>query len=186
MTMKKVTMMVIMLASTMATTFGQSFMTRTGKISFNATAPSSPEKIEAVNNEVANILDAKSGALVFQVPVKSFKFERELMQEHFNENYMESDKFPRADFKGTITNVADVNFGKDGTYNAKVSGKMTMHGVTKDVNTSGTITVQGNTIKAAAKFSLKLADYGINVPSVVADKVGKEARIALESTLSKK
>jgi len=78
-------------------------MTRTGKISFNASAPSSPEKIEAINNEVANIIDAKRGEVIFQGPIKSFKFEKELMQEHFNENYMESDKYPRSDFKGTIT-----------------------------------------------------------------------------------
>ena len=91
-------------------------MTRTGKISFNASAKKSLEKIEAVNNEVANILDSKTGEIVFQLPVKSFKFERELMQEHFNENYMESDKYPKAEFRGNITNAGDINFSKDGTY----------------------------------------------------------------------
>jgi len=166
--------------------FAQTFMTRTGKISFNATTPGSPEKIEGVNNEVANIIDAKTGNIVFQLPVKSFKFERELMQEHFNENYMESDKYPRAEFKGAITNMNEVNFAKDGTYNAKVTGNLNIHGVTKEITVPGTITVKGNTIKAATKFTIKLQDYNITIPGVVADKIAKEAVIRLESDLVKK
>jgi polyisoprenoid-binding protein YceI len=166
--------------------FGQTFMTRTGKISFNATTPGSPEKIEGINNEVANIIDAKTGNIVFQLPVKSFKFEKELMQEHFNENYMESDKFPRAEFKGNITNMNEVNFAKDGAYNANVTGKLTIHGVTKDVTVPGTITVTGRTIKASAKFTIKLQDYGVTIPGMVADKVAKEATIQLESDLAQK
>src|ERR1700744_2040523 len=138
--MKKILLVITSLTIAATASVAQNFMTRTGKITFNASAPSSPEKIEAVNNEVANILDTKTGNIGFQAPVESFKFERELMQEHFNENYMESDKFPKAEFKGNITNMSDVNFGKDGSYNAKVSGKLTIHGVTKDVNVPGTIT----------------------------------------------
>ncbi len=184
--MKKVLLSVASIAMLTTTSFAQNFMTRTGKITFNATAPSSPEKIEAVNNEVANILDGKTGNIVFQVPIKSFKFERELMQEHFNENYMESDKYPRADFKGSITNLAEVPLTKDGTYNAKVTGKLTMHGVTKDVSAPGSITVKGNSVKATANFSIKLTDYNINIPAVVADKIGKEAKITLESNMAQK
>lgn len=166
--------------------FAQKYMTRTGKISFNATAPNSPEKIEAVNNEVANILDAATGDVVFQVLVKSYKFERALMQEHFNEKYMESDTYPKSEFKGKIMNLSDINFTKDGTYDAKVSGKLTIHGVTKDVSTTGTITVKGNTLGMKSKLTVKMADYKISVPAVVADKVGKEAIITIESSLTKK
>ncbi len=166
--------------------FAQKYMTRTAKISFNATAAKSPEKIEAINNEVANILDAKTGDMIFQVPVKSFKFERALMQEHFNENYMESDKFPKAEFKGKIANLSEVNLAKDGTYNAKVAGKLTIHGVTNDVNVPGTITVKGSNVTAKAKFPVKLHDYGIEIPSVVADKIGKDAVINLESEMTQK
>jgi len=166
--------------------FAQTYMTRTGKISFNASAQGSPEKIEAVNNEVANILDSKTGDLRFQALIKSFKFERELMQEHFNENYMESDKYPKAEFKGTVINLNEVNFAKDGTYTAKVSGALTIHGVTSNVTVAGTITVKGNTAMLNAKFSVKLKDYKIEIPSVVADKVGKEAAINIETELTKK
>ncbi len=168
-----------------AASFGQNYMTRTGKIFFNATTKSSPEKIEAKNNEVATILDGKTGDLRFQVLIKSFKFERELMQEHFNENYMESDKFPKSDFKGSITNLNDVNLGKDGTYNVKVTGKLTIHGVTNDVSVPGTLVVKGNTVELNAKFAVKMADYKISVPAVVADKVDKMATITIESLLNK-
>ncbi len=175
----------IVLMSTSAI-FAQKYMTRTGKIMFDATVPSSPEKIEAVHNEVANILDAATGDMVFQVLVKSFKFERALMQEHFNENYMESDKYPKSEFKGKITNLGEVNFSKDGSYNAKVDGKLTVHGVTKDVSVPGTVVVKGNNVTLRAKFSVKLSDYNISVPSVVADKIAKDAKISLESELVKK
>ena len=174
----------LMLAS--AATFGQKYMTRTGKIDFDATTNKSPEKIKAVNNEVANILDAKSGEIIFQVPVKSFKFERALMQEHFNENYMESDKYPKAEFKGNITNPGEINYTKDGTYNTKVSGKLTIHGVAKDVSVPGTLTVKGNTVTVNAKFTAVLKDYNISVPSMVADKVNTSATIALQSDLIQK
>lgn len=184
--MKKILLSIAVLAACTVGASAQKYMTRTAKISFNATASGSPEKIEAVNNEVANILDAASGDMVFQVLIKSFKFERALMQEHFNENYMESDKMPKADFKGKISNLSEVNFAKDGTYNTKVAGKLTIHGVTNDVNVPGTITVQGSTVKLKARFAVKLADYKISIPTVVADKIGKEASIMLESDLAKK
>ena len=85
--MKKILLTVGCLIMGTSSIFAQKYMTRTGKVSFDASAPSSPEKIEAVNNEVANVLDAKSGEMAFSVLIKSFKLERQLMQEHFNENY---------------------------------------------------------------------------------------------------
>ena len=184
--MKKILLTVCLCIAGSGALFAQKYMTRTAKISFNASAAGSPEKIEAINNEVANVLDATTGDMGFSVLVKSFKFERALMQEHFNENYMESDKLPKADFKGKITNVAEVNFAKDGTYPAKVSGKLTIHGITNDVTVPGTVTVAGSSVKLKARFSVKLQDYKISIPSVVADKIGKEAAITLESDLAKK
>ncbi len=184
--MKKIILSLILLSSGATVTFAQTFMTRTGKIYFNASTKSSPEKIEAKNNEVATIVDAKTGDVRFQVLIKSVKFERELMQEHFNENYMESDKFPKAEFKGMITNISEVNFTKDGSYNAKVSGQLSIHGVTNDVSTSGTIVVSGKTVELKAKFSVKLEDYKISIPSVVSDKIDKVATISMESNLIQK
>lgn len=183
--MKSLVLTITLLAIGATSMFAQTYITRTGKISFNASAPGSPE-VEAVNNEVANILDAKTGGIVFQVPIKSFKFERELMQEHFNENYLESDKYPRSDFKGNVTNLNEINFDKDGSYNAIARGKLTIHGITNDITVPGLVIVKGNTILLKAKFSVRLLDYKISIPSVVADKVAKEAIIILESNLSQK
>jgi polyisoprenoid-binding protein YceI len=184
--MKKIIITAGFLLTVLSGAFAQKYLTRTAKVNFNATAPSSPEKVEAVNNEVANIFDATTGDMIFQVLVKSFKFERALMQEHFNENYMESDKFPKADFKGKITNIAGVNYSKDGSYNVTAAGALTIHGVTHDVSVPGTITVQGGNLKLKAKFSVKLADYNISIPTLVADKINKEATVTLESDLAKK
>lgn len=184
--MKRILLTLCLLSLSTAGLYAQKYLTRTGKVSFDATAPSSPEKIYAINNEVANIVDAATGEIIFQVPVKSFKFERALMEEHFNENYVESDKYPRAEFRGKIANTGQVNLTKDGTYNAQVTGKLTIHGVTNDVTVPGTITVSGSTIKISAKFPVKLHDYKIEIPSLVADKVAKNANITLESDLTKK
>ena len=174
-----------LLLATAGTVSAQNFMTRTGKISFNATVPKSPDKVEAVNNEVATIVNA-NGTIVFQVLVKSFKFEKALMQEHFNENYMESDKFPKSEFKGNIVNIGDMNLTKDGDYPATVKGKLTIHGVTKEVSVPGSITVKGKNIRLKAKFAVALKEYGIKIPDLVADKLAKEAQIALECDLAQK
>lgn len=184
--MKTTILTVCLFFAGIATSFPQQYMTRTGRVYFNASTKTSPEKIEAKNNEAACLVDSKTGDLRFQIPIKSFKFERELMQEHFNENYMESDKFPKAEFKGSITNITGVPFDKDGTYNASVSGKLTIHGVTNDVTVQGTVSVKGADAKLIAKFSVKLKDYNITVPSVVADKIDKEAQISLDCDVVKK
>lgn len=184
--MKKTVLTIAMMVAAATGVFAQKYMTRTAKVSFDATAQGSPEDIKAINNEVSNILDGKTGEMVFQVPVKSFKFERALMQEHFNENYMESDKYPKAEFKGAVTNMAGADFSKDGNFEVKVTGKLTIHGVTNDVTVPGSVTVKGTSVTLKAKFVAKLIDYKIEVPGVVADKVGKQAIIAIESTLAQK
>lgn len=162
----------------------QKYMTRTGKITFFSSTP--VENIEAFNNEAASVLDAKTGDVVFSVPIRSFKFEKALMQEHFNENYMESSKYPRADFKGKVNDIGNVNFSKDGTYNVKTSGKLTIHGVTKDVTIPGTITIKGNTATASSKFNVKTADYNISIPKLVEGKIAKEIEVTVNSILEKK
>jgi len=184
--MKKTILSFLFVALAATGAEAQKYMTRTAKVHFDATTSHSPEKIEGVNNEVGNILDAKTGDLVFQVLIKSFKFEKQLMEEHFHENYMESDKYPKADFKGVISNLSEVNFSKDGTYNVTVTGMLTIHGVANKVSVPGTITVKGNTLVAKAKFNVVLKEYKIDVPSLVADKLAKTAIVTLESNLVQK
>ncbi len=165
-----------------ASAFSQRYMTRTGRVTFFSSTPM--ENIEAVNNEAACALDAKTGDVVFQVPIKSFKFEKALMQEHFNENYMESDKFPKAEFKGKIANVSGVNFSRDGQYPVNVVGKMTMHGVTRDVSVPATITVKAKEAVGTAKFRVRTADYGIKVPAVVSGKIASEIEVNVNSQMA--
>ena len=163
--------------------FGQKYFTKSGNINFDATSSSSPEKIEGVNRTVTCVLDTKTGNIQFAALMKGFEFEKALMEEHFNENYVESEKFPRAEFKGAVSDNGKVNYAKDGTYTVKVSGKLTMHGETKDVETEGKITVQGGKISAVAGFNVLLADFKIAIPGLVADKVSKTAKINVTCSL---
>jgi polyisoprenoid-binding protein YceI len=179
--MNKVAAVIAMLCLTGSLAHAQKWMTRTGKVSFFSST--SVENIEAFNNEAASVVDARTGDVAFIVPVKSFKFEKALMQEHFNENYMESDKFPKAEYKGKITNIADVNFSKDGIYNVKTTGRLTMHGVTKEVTTGGTIVVKAGTATIKSKFMVAPADYKIKVPAVTASKIASKIEVTVDSVL---
>ena len=104
------------------------------------------------------------------------------MQDHFNENYMESDKFPKAIFKGNITNMDKVTVTKDGTYPVTVKGILDMHGVKKELETKGSLKVKGETIEAIAEFVVVMDDYKIEIPSVVKDKLSKTAKIKINCT----
>jgi len=105
------------------------------------------------------------------------------MQEHFNENYLESDKFPKANFKGVITNHTAINFTKDGDYNAEVTGKMTLHGVTKDVKFTGKISIKSGKVTITSTQMLLLQDYKISIPNAVKDKISKEVKVTVNTTL---
>ena len=166
------------LVLTVSVSFGQGkFYTKTGKISFISKAPL--EEIEGKNKTVTAVVDSKTGAMQFAVQMKGFEFEKQLMQQHFNENYVESDKYPKAEFKGTISNNSAINYSKDGSYPAKVKGKLTIHGVTKDVETTGTLKINGGKIDANSTFNVLISDYNIKIPAVVKDKVSNTIKIKL-------
>ncbi len=181
--MKKIFLLFsITILSTMCFAQGKYF-TKTGKIDFDATAAKSPENIKAVNKSTIMVLDTKTGDMQFLVLMKGFEFSRALMQEHFNENYVESTKFPKAEFKGKIVDNAAVNYTKDGSYKVKVKGKLTMHGVTKDIDSDGVIIIKAGKITATASMVALFADYKISIPTVVSDKVAKSATINITCAL---
>lgn len=153
----------------------QKYFTREGNISFFSEAPL--EKIEAHNRTATAVLDTESGRMEFAALIKAFQFEKALMQEHFNENYMESSTYPKASFKGQIADPGQVNWKKDGTYPVVVKGELTIHGQTRSVEAPGKITVRGNALSAVSSFSVAVADYGIEIPAVVRDNIAKEVRI---------
>lgn len=157
----------------------QKQMTRTGNVSFYSATPL--ENIEAFNNEAAAVLNPSTGEVLFIVPIKSFRFEKALMQEHFNENYMESDKFPKAEYKGKIE--GPVQYGKEGTYKITTKGNLTIHGVTRSVSVPGTIVVKQGTTTLKTKFIVGLADYNIKVPSVTASKIAKQVEVTVNAIL---
>ena len=156
----------------------QKYMTKNGYIGFFGHTPL--EDIKADNNQVASILDASNGEMVFQILMRSFHFERSLMEEHFNENYIESEKYPKSVFKGKITNLPEINFSKSGTYNANVEGEMNIHGVAKSFSTKGTIEVKKGGITVKSKFKVKPEDFNITIPGLVRDKIAKEMEVSLE------
>lgn len=159
------------------------FYTKTGKVFFKCTKPSSPEKIEGINKSITCVLDTKTGNIQFAVLMKGFEFERALMQEHFNENYVESDKFPRSEFKGQVINNNEINYAKDGSYTAKVKGTLQIHGETKAVETTGTILIKNGKPELNADFQVLLSDFKISIPSLVSDKVSNTVDISLEEKL---
>jgi hypothetical protein len=154
------------------------YLTKNGHIGFYS--HTAMEDIKADNNQIGSILDIEKGEILFTVLMKSFRFDRALMEEHFNENYAESDKFPKASFKGKITNLAAVDFKKAGVYSVDVEGDMTMHGVTKPHNAKGTIEVKGENLLAKAKFNISLKEYGIVIPDLVKDKIQDSMEITLD------
>jgi len=171
----------LFLANTAA---AQKFFTRDAKVKFNSDTPM--EKIEAVNKSASCLLDTQSGKMAWKVLMKGFQFEKALMQEHFNENYVESSQYPNATFEGEIVNLKDINFSQDGKYNAITKGKMTIHGVTKDVEMPGVIKVSGGTVTLNSNFTLVCADYDIKIPAVVRDNIAKEIKVMVEGVLKPK
>jgi polyisoprenoid-binding protein YceI len=156
----------------------QVWFTKTGAVSFFS--HTEVEDIEATNNETVSFIDASKGEFRFQVLIKGFKFPKQSMQDHFNQpNYMDSDKYPKAEFKGSLVNVAAVNWKKDGTYKVEVTGDMTMHGATKNIKVSGTITIKGGIPTVNTKFNVKRSDYGIKVPSFSAAKISEEIEVTV-------
>lgn len=161
--------------------FAQKRMTTSATINFDATT-SSDALPKADNKTVVAAIDPKTGSIAFEAIIKSFSFSNPMMQDHFNgENWLESDKFPTATFKGKITNFETINFAQDGIYPADVSGDLTIHGVAKSVVAPGTITVTGKAISAAASFTIKLEDFGITGKAIDAGKVAKEPKVSVSA-----
>ncbi|MFY7963307.1 MAG: YceI family protein [Chitinophagaceae bacterium] len=154
-------------------TFSQEkvYSTKSATIKFFSSTPL--EKIEGVNSQVTAKLGDKEGQFVFLLLVKGFKFDNSLLQDHFNENYMESTKFAKADFKGFITNISTVNFSKDGVYPVTVKGNLTIHGVTKEKTVAGTIEVKGGKVTAKSIFKIGVTEFGIK-GKYIGEKIANE------------
>lgn len=157
------------------------FFTKSGRISF--VSKGDIETIAAKHKGITCVLDTKSGTIQFAVLMKGFEFEKALMQEHFNENYVESDKFPRAGFKGQVINSGEVNYAQDGTYTVKVKGSLSLHGVNKAIEIPGKITMKDGKPQLKAEFNILLSDYNIKIPAMVKDNISNIVTITVECVL---
>lgn len=159
-------------------TFGQRrYFTKAGVVSFKAGTVL--EDIEAINKSTTAIFDAASGQIEVVLLVKGFEFRRALMQEHFNENYMESDKYPKASFKGKIIDIDKVDFQKEGSCTVTVKGILEIHGIKKEIETTANLKINNTTVLSTASFRIVLNDYNIKIPDLVKEKISKTADITI-------
>lgn len=179
--MKKTILAFAVLSISSMAVSAQKYFTKDGSIRFYSTTK--VEDIEATNNKATCVLDAATGDLEWSVLVKGFKFEKALMEEHFNENYMESDTHPKAGFKGKIENMGSIKLSNDGVYPVKVTGDLTMHGVTKKITTDATITVAGGKISTSSKFYVNPKDYNITIPAPVQGKISDKIEVTVSGAL---
>ena len=151
----------------------QKYISEKSEVVFFSEAPM--ENIEAHNKNATSVFDASSGEIVFSVPIKSFQFEKSLMQEHFNENYMESDKFPKSTFKGKVSGFQN----KEGIQKVSAEGSLLIHGVTKNVKVTGDMQVKEGKIFLNAKFPVSVAEYDIKIPKIVFYNIAEVVDVTL-------
>ena len=177
--MRKSIMLVLGLVATLGVFAQDRFFTKSGKISFYSKA--TLENIEAHNRSVTGVLDTKTGNVQFAVPMKGFEFQKALMQEHFNENYLETSKYSKGEFKGQITNNSEVDYTKEGTYDVTVKGQMMIHGETKDLETPGKVTVKGGKVQVESDFNISLTDYKIKNDKM--NNISNTIRVTVNCTM---
>jgi len=152
----------------------EQYFTRQGYVSFYSHTP--VEDIKADNNQVLSIVDFSTGQIAITILMKSFTFEKALMQEHFNENYVESDKYPKASFSGIITNLEALQNGENGV--AQISGQLTIKDATNPVTIESKVTIEEDTITFLGKFSVTVAAYNIKIPAIVRRNIAKEVEVS--------
>jgi hypothetical protein len=151
------------------------YYTKTGTIIFDSSTPL--ETIYAQNNQVTSFLNTSDGEMNFAALMRSFKFKNALMEEHFNENFIESAKYPRAVFKGKILNWQDIDLSRDEEQQAKIEGELTLHGVTKKIRPDATLHPRGGNIDGRCEFIVSAEDFDIHIPAVVRDKIAREVKV---------
>ena len=181
--MQKLLLPFLLLAVTIA--FGQSkYMTKSGSMSFEA-SQASFEPIEATHSAVSALLNADTGELAVLALVRGFRFPLALMEEHFNENYIESHQYPKTSFRGSILNF-DSNSLSNQPRTVQLTGELSMHGVTKPISVSATITQSDEQITLTSSFSVKTSDFGIEIPSLVRKQIDENVQVEVYLPLQRK
>ncbi|MHA8083197.1 YceI family protein [Aquirufa sp. A-Brett2-15D] len=160
----------------------QLFMTTNGEVSIFSKTPM--ENIDAVNKSVSSIINTATNEVAVQMRITNFVFPNKLMQEHFNENYLESEKFPSATFKGKIKETVDLTVA--GTYPISASGTATIHGVTRPIELKGSIVSTGTNLALTCAFEVKLVDYKVDIPKIVFAKIAEVIKVSSKINYTKK
>jgi hypothetical protein len=176
----KRTLLTGILVATYTLLLAQNFGTKNAEVVIFSSTPI--EDIKAVANKGVGVFIGKSKEIAFQIPIKNFAFAKGLMQEHFNENYMESDKFPYAKFKGNVQQEIDLL--KDGTFPVSVKGVLNVHGVDRPRTIPGQIEIKNGTLRITTRFDVACADHNIKIPTLVVTKVAEIIKVSLDATLN--
>ena len=160
--------------------YAQNLTTKAAKIRFFSSTP--VEDIKAASDNGVAVLMGKTGEIAFQVPIKSFEFARGLMQEHFNENYMESDKYPYAKFNGKINQTLDLS--KDGEYKVTATGALLIHGVTQQRTIPSVIKVRNGSVQLLSAFDVACVDHKIKIPKLVLTKIAEVIKVNVDASLN--
>lgn len=155
----------------------QIWLSKNTEVSFFSSTP--VEDIKAKSKISTAALNAQTKKLIVKIPVKSFRFDQKLMEEHFNENYMESEKFPSAEFDGEILQFPDLT--KDGKYDVKAKGILTIHGVKKNVEIPATLVVNKEKLDGTAIFKVKTAEFGIKIPKLVVKNIAEDVEVTIQA-----
>lgn len=171
--MKKTILLLVYITTTL--TWSQILISNKSEIHFFSSTPL--ENIEATSKQATAALNTQTGEISVNISIKSFKFSNTLMQEHFNENYMESEKYPTATFKGKISDIKTVNFNQEGQYTTEIKGLLTVHGVTKERTLNATIIINKNKTIGNLNFEIALKDHNIEVPEIVFQKIAEIIKV---------
>lgn len=177
--MRKLFFILIMLAASVSAFSQGKFIAKNAYISFYSSTPM--EDILGESNEVVTILNAETGDIAFQALMTTFHFKRALMEEHFNENYMESTKFPKAKFNGKIEGFSK-DMLKAPAAEVKVTGTLSVHGVDKTITIPVKLGQENGKLIGSGKFKVTPEDYGIAIPSLVRDKIAKQMEVTVKAT----
>lgn len=163
------------------TAFSQKYFTKQGYVKFFSQAPL--ENIEADNTQALCIIDLEEGEIISKILMNSFQFDKKLMQEHFNENYVESEKYPQAVLRAKIANMDQVSLTSDTKQSVILEGKLTLHGVTNDVSIPGSFIFNKKSYQVNSTFVIKPEDYNIKIPKAVKENIAKEIEVTVKFEL---
>ncbi len=165
-------------------TYAQLYFTKNGNVNFFS--KTILEDIKADNNQVLSVLNIQTGTLRFSLLNNAFHFAKAKMEDDFNENYMESNKYPKSTFNGAINDINNIDFNKDGTYKVNVTGDLMIHGVTKNITIPATISVKNGKISGSSVFNVAAKDYQIKIPTIVTNKIAENIKVTVLCDYEKK